>query len=111
MVCGRPSSSRVKSSLVRLWTERPSASRTPAKRLTTRTSVEKVVTSWAPSSGDKININSVLGFDISSILIEARFARRARLPAPTNPEPLARMLADDLLQNGVQAAGILGRIA
>jgi hypothetical protein len=43
MVCGRPSSASVKSSLVRLWTIWPFLSRTVANTLTTFTSAENVL--------------------------------------------------------------------
>src|SRR5580704_8596274 len=67
MVCGWPSSSSVKSSLVRLGTRWPCASRTVAMRLTTRTSVEKM-TSWAGSNrGDNANMDNVVSVDISLV--------------------------------------------
>src|SRR5580700_7543580 len=68
MVCGWPSSSSVKSSLVRLGTRWSCASRTVAKRLTTRTSVEKVAASWAQSKrGDNANTDNVVSVDISLV--------------------------------------------
>ena len=52
-----------------------------------------------------------LAIDMLSILVETGFALRTRFPAPVNPEPLAGMLADDSLEDGVEPAGVFSGIA
>src|SRR5207244_7718293 len=46
-----------------------------------------------------------------STSIERRRAGRARAPALVHPDPVIRVLARDLLERGVEASGVLHRVA
>src|SRR5258708_36138423 len=43
--------------------------------------------------------------------VQRSFTRRPRLPAPVDPEPLIRILADHALEDRMQAGGVGAKIA
>src|SRR5271169_5435682 len=62
-------------------------------------------------TSSNIHEDNCLKRNISTSIVQAWFARRARLPAAMDPEPLTGMFADDALEDGVEAAGVLRRVA